>query len=306
MSRSIHAIGLALFAATGLASQTASAEIIVGITTANRIVTFNSSNPGTILNSFVVSGLNANDRVLGIDFRPATGEVIAIGETNQLYSLNVGTGAATPIGTGFTPGLEGSPLTRYGIDINPTVDRVRVVGSNAQNRRLNPVNGTAVVTSGNPLDTALTYNPPSTSLIAPRAVATAYTNSVAGAPLGSTRQFILDSFTGGLGEVGSQAGGNASFNGGVVTQVGLLGVSFDDNAGFDISGFTGVAFASLNVRNQSGPTGLYTLNLATGAASLLGSIGGGESIRDITVIPSPGTGVIALAGLVAVRRRRRA
>lgn len=230
----------AMVAGLALAAGTARAELIAGVTVSNRLVTFNSSAPGTLLSSIAITGVQPGDSILGIDFRPSQNEVVAMGQSNFLYRLNVVTGVATPIGNGFTPALDGSPFTRYAMDINPTVDRVRVVGSGAQNRRLNPNDGTAVVTAGNPLDTNLSYNPPSTSLIPPRAVAVAYTNSVAGAPAGSTREYILDSFTGLLGEVGSQAGGNPSFNAGVVTPVGLLGITIDDNSGLDISGSTGI------------------------------------------------------------------
>lgn len=301
----MRAIALSLALSTAIIAGTARAELIAGVTVSNRLVTFNSSAPGTLLSNIAITGVQPGDRILGIDFRPSQSEVIAVGESNFLYRLNTSTGVATPIGSGFNPPLDGSPFTRYGIDINPTVDRVRVVGSGAQNRRLNPNDGTAVVTSGNPLDTNLSYNPPSTSLIPPRAVAVAYTNSVAGALPGSTREYILDSFAGILAEVGSQAGGNPSFNAGVSTAVGPLGITINDNAGFDISGASGVAFASLNIRDSLLQTGLYTINLSTGAATSIGTIGGTDSIRDITVIPTPGTLALLGATLGFAARRRR-
>lgn len=288
-------------------------DIIAGVTDTNRVVTFSTTTPGTALSSLPITGLQAGDRVLGLDYRPQTGEVIAIGETSFLYSLNVSTGVATAIGTGFSPGLTNSPFVRYAIDINPTVDRVRVVGANAENRRLNPVNGAAVQA-----DTALTYNPPVGLGLPPRAVATAYSNSVANAPVGSTRQFILDSLNNLLGEVGSQAGGNASFNAGVISSTlpirlnGLTPIDFNDNAGFDISGTSNIAYVSLNLQANpaNSPTGIYTLDLATGNATLLGnfaSVEGGTvfGLRDITIIPAPGVvGVLGAAILVAARRRR--
>jgi hypothetical protein len=85
-------------------------------------------------------------------------------------------------------------------------------------------------------------------------------------------------------------------------------------AGFHISGFTGVAFASL------APPGvnfsLYTINLATGAATLIGAIDGGSLVtRDISVsnvvigVPLPGSltllGMGAAALVVTVVRSRR-
>jgi hypothetical protein len=76
--------------------------------------------------------------------------------------------------------------------------------------------------------------------------------------------------------------------------------------GFDISRDSAIAYASL-----TGPTGLgsqlFTVNLGSGVATLVGGIGGGLALRDITVsqIPEPGTlGLLALAllGVVALRR----
>lgn len=297
---------LALLA--GVAPVALAQEALVGVTTTGNVVRFNSNAPGTLLSNLPITGLNQGDRIQGIDFRPQTGEIIALGETTQLYSLNAFTGVATPIGSGFTPGLDGGALTRHAIDINPTVDRVRVVGSGAQNRRLNPVNGAAVSPA---LDTNLSYSPPVGLGLPPRAVAVAYTNSVFGAPVGSTREYILDSLNNVLGEVGSQAGGNGSFNGGVIAstfavRLGSTTLDFSDNAGLDISAATGLAYASLDLQTDpaGSPTGLYTIDLASGQATLLGNAG--VSLRDITVIPAPATaGLLGLGALSVLRRRRK-
>jgi len=282
-------------------------ETLVGVTTTGSVVTFRSNTPGTLLSSMTISGLNAGDRVLGIDMRPATGELFAMGETSQIYRLNASTGVATPVGGAFTPALDGSPFTRYSMDFNPTVDRIRVVGAGAQNRRLVPDTGAAVTP-----DTNLSFNPPIGFGLPPRAVGVAYTNSVAGAPLGSTREYILDSLNNILGEVGTMAGGNASFNVGVIgttfsVRLGASVLDFDDNAGFDVSGATGVAYVSLNMQNSPAgtPTGLYTLDLATGQATSLGMVPTGVSLRDLAVIPAPGSAGVLAAGVLVLSRRRR-
>jgi hypothetical protein len=62
--------------------------------------------------------------------------------------------------------------------------------------------------------------------------------------------------------------------------VGALGVNTSDLVGFDISGSTGLAFASLTPPTGAGSS-LYTINLATGAATLVGTIDGGSLlVRD--------------------------
>ncbi len=280
----------------------ARAEQVVGLTTDNRIVTFNSTNPGLISDLGFVSGLASGETLKGIDLRPAVGQVFAVGSSNRIYSLNFSAGVvATAVsGVSFTPGLS---LDEYGIDFNPTVDRIRLVNAAGFNGRLNPVTGGAVAgTVGPGTDNALTYATGGT----PRAVGTAYTNSLAGVAAGTTRQFIIDSGLGILGEVGSMAGGNGSFNGGVVNPVGSLGFATSDLVGFDIFGPTGNAFVSLTdpISNISS---LYSLSLASGGATPLGVVGNGLTLRDITIVPAPGAA--AMGGLIlafGIRRRRAA
>ena len=274
----------------------ASATTVVGLTTDNRLVTFDHLAPGVLFTNNAVTGLAEGESLVGIDLRPATGQVFGVGTSNRIYNINPLTGAASAIGAGFG----NAPLTanvEYGIDFNPTVDRIRVVSSDSGNRRLNPVTGGAVL----PLDAALTYAGTGGAV---RAVGAAYTNSLAGVLPGTTRQYIIDAATGQLVETGSMAGGNASFNAGVVNPVGSLGLGTDinNNVGFDIFGPTGVALISTT--DASGASTLRFLNLSDASNFSLGTIGGG-TIRDITVIPTPGAAALAgVIGLAGLRRRR--
>ncbi len=299
---SVRANLVALLVSTVGASfplSSALADQVIGLTTDNRLISFDSSTPGLVNQLGPITGLGAGESILGIDQRPLTGQIIALGSSSTVYFINPLTGAASAAGASFTPGLTAG--AEYGIDINPTVDRLRVVNSVGDNRRLNPLNGQSVSPAA---DTALTYAAP--GLGTPRAVGTAYTNSIANAPLGSVRQFIIDSNLDMLGEVGSQAGGNASFNGGVVTPRGSFGPGIDTNdfVGFDISGLTGLALVSLT-DPASNFSSLYTINLADGSTSPLGAIGAQLTIRDITIIPGPASAaLLAFAGVSMARRRR--
>jgi hypothetical protein len=289
----VRTASLIVLAATASA---ASAQLTAwGVTGDNRLVSFNTSTPGTIGFNAPITGLAAGERVLGIDARPASAsaELVIMTSANRLYSLSYA-GAATVIGSGFTPALS---TTALGMDFNPTVDRIRVVHSNGDNRRLNPVTGGAVQA-----DTALTYN--DGSGLIPRAVGTAYNrfNFGSGAPVGSVRQFIIDSARDILGEVGSQAGGNASFNGGVVTPIGALGFDLSDDAGFDIYGPTETAFISS--LSPGGVATFYSLNLGSGAATSLGAVG--AAITDFTVVPAPSAAALLGVAALAMGRRRRA
>ncbi len=282
-------------AATFTSAGLAAGQSIYGITRDNRLVSFNAAAPGTLISDNAISGLASGETVLSIDVRPLTGEIFVIGSSNRMYSVTPA-GAATGIGAGFSA-LANSQVS---FDFNPTVDRMRVVDSTGLNRRLNPTNGLDIAPVN---DTPLTYAAGGT----PRAAGVAYTNAQFGAnvPMGSIREYILDSNLNILGEVGTQAGGNASFNGGVVTPVGALGFDLGDDAGFDIFGPIGTAYISDLTPN--GPR-FYTLNLNTGLASFVGNIGDGSRlVTDISAaIPSPGTGAAALLGLAVLARRRRA
>ena len=96
-------------------------------------------------------------------------------------------------------------------------------------------------------------------------------------------------------------------NGGTLNTVGSLGFNVDEYLGFDIftnaSGIN-MAFASLRV---AGAQGLYAINLASGAASLIGGIGS-DQLNGLAVTPvsEPGTMVLsAAAGLALLCLRRR-
>jgi hypothetical protein len=137
----------ALERAAGLSSHfTASANsaatfppgTIFAVDTGNLLRHFNAAAPGTILGTVAITGLQPGEVVLGIDFRPATGQLYGLGSTSRVYVINPVTGAASPVDGAFTPGLTG---TDFGFDFNPTVDRIRVVSDNEQNLRLNPDTG---------------------------------------------------------------------------------------------------------------------------------------------------------------------
>ena len=92
-----------------------------------------SAAPGTILGSVPITGLNGGEQVLGIDVRPATGELYALGSTNRLYTVNPMTGVATLKAVLTADPTDATdPFTTlvgsdFGVDFNPVPDRFRVV-----------------------------------------------------------------------------------------------------------------------------------------------------------------------------------
>ncbi len=248
---------------------------VYAVTVNNNLLTFNSTAPNVILSNVPITGLQPGELLVGIDFRPANGQLYALGNSNRLYTVNTTTGAATAVAAPFSPGLTGID---FGSDFNPMVDRLRVVSDADQNFRLNPNTG-AVAGS----DTALAYASGDPNFGSnPNVVGSAYTNSFAGASsLTTTTLYGIDSNLDTLVRQGGVDGAAPSPNSGQLTTIGPLGVNPTGLVGFDIQGSNNKAFAALNAPAESSK--LYTLNLATGAATLLGAIGGSELIRDISV-----------------------
>lgn len=205
----------------------------------NNLLIFNPMNPAPIAKS--ISGIQPGELIVGLDFRPANGQLYALGSSNRIYTVNTSSGAAAAVGSGpFTPALSGSD---FGFDFNPTVDRIRVVSNLGQNLRLHPETGAVVFTDG-------TLNPGTPSI-----TGAAYTNNFAGAT--TTTLFDIDS------NVDKLFRQDPPNSGGLV-EIGSLGVNVEAANGFDIGGASGTAYALLTV---GGGTRVYTINLTTGAAT---------------------------------------
>jgi hypothetical protein len=162
-------------------TQGESGETIFAVTSLNNLVSFKSTAPGVILSTTPLYGLQPGETIVGIDFRPANGQLYAVGSSNRIYTINPTTGAATQTGaaSAFTPVLVGGA---FGVDFNPVVDRIRVVSDADQNLRLNQTNGLVVDfdsnTGGIQTDAALSYVQGDSNFGQdPNVVAVAYTNN---------------------------------------------------------------------------------------------------------------------------------
>jgi len=223
----------------GLAIPTQAAAYAVSST--NNLLIL-SPNTGDIFFTKPVTGLQTGENIMGIDMRPATGQIFALGSSSRLYTINISTGAVTQIGTGtLTTALAG---TEFGFDFNPTVDRIRVISNTGQNLRLNPNDGAVAAVDG-------AINPTTYILSA-----AAYTNNFAGAT--TTVLYDIDAQTDRLVKQDPP-------NNGTIVDVGALSVNIDAANGFDISGVAGIAYGIFTV---SGTTRLYSINLTTGVATV--------------------------------------
>jgi len=240
------------------------AQDINAVRGGNTLVTVSSNAPSVVRRTTQITGLGAGQSIVAIDGRPATNGRILFGisNTGQLYAINPGTGVASAVGAPIA--LSG---TAFGFDFNPTVDRIRLVSDTGQNLRINPDTGAAIV-DGNlnvlvgPVPVGVNGN-----------TAAAYTNNMAGAT--STTLFVINTQTGAfqiqnppnngtLTTIGSVGGAAATAG-----AAGPGGLAANQIAGFDISS-TGEARLSVI---QNGVTSLFSINLQTGLATLIGVYG---------------------------------
>ncbi|WP_239692005.1 DUF4394 domain-containing protein [Hymenobacter coccineus] len=224
----------------------------------NQLLQFNANNVATAPAAVTITGLQANERILSVDYRPATGQLYGLGSTSRLYVINPTTGVARAIGAGaFSPAINGTSAT---IDFNPTVDRLRLVTNTGQNLRLNPETGGVAATDGS-------INGVTGATVS----AVAYTNSVSGAS--TTTLFDIDPTTDKLYRQDPP-------NDGTLVAIGDLGVNATGVAGFDVSAVDNNAFAALTVDNRAG---LYKIDLATGSATRYDNFPTGTNIIGVAI-----------------------
>ena len=261
------------------------AEKAVAVTASNKLLKFNAGRPNRILDSLNITGLQAGESLLGIDYRVAKDQLYGLGSSGRLYIINEDTAAATAVGVPFAVKLDG---TQFGFDFNPTVDRIRVVSNTGQNLRLHPDTG-AVVDSNPALegvqtDGKLIYANGDVNFgKSPMTVGAAYSYNKADTKI--TTNFALDAAAGTLVTQGSREGvmPAVSPNTGQLFTIGSLGLAFN-NASFDIQAVTDVAFAALN-SDGTAASRWVMIDLKTGAAKSLGTVGGGERVVGVAMEP---------------------
>lgn len=253
----------------------------VALTASGKLISFNRSLPATLAGAISVKGLASGETLLGIDVRPADGSLYGVSSAGRVYTLDPSTGVATLKSTlsadaadVTAPYASLASGATYSINFNPTVDRLRVVGSNGQNLRVN-------------VDTGATTTDGTLSLsgAVPRVTAVAYTNSIDGA--NATQLFDLNAGDGSLYVQNPP-------NDGVLATPITLGVTPTAIGGFDIDAATNVGYAALTV---GGAVQLYSINLnaTAAAATLVGTIGAGEAVIGLALKPATPVAATALA-----------
>jgi hypothetical protein len=75
-------------------------------------------------------------------------------------------------------------------------------------------------------------------------------------------------------------------NAGTLEPRGMLGVDTTDNAGLDVAQGSRIAYAAFELAGSPGSSRLHTVNLANGAATAVGTIGGGKVVESLSVVPA--------------------
>jgi hypothetical protein len=262
---------------------------LYALTAGGDLLRFLETLPGGVSDRTSLRGVGDSETLIGLDVRPATGELFAISDASVVYLIDPIRGTATAVGAPFEPAIESSSL---GFDFNPTVDRIRVVIDTGQNLRLNPDTGQvgANPDTGAPtIDGRLTYAGGDVNEgQQPTVVAAGYTNSVPDAE--ATALYVIDAA---LGVLALQDPPND----GVLNTVGSLGVPVAGPVAFDVAP-NGDAFAAIGEPGVAGTdrgddapgdgSALYAVDLFTGQLTLVGPVGDRDSVIGLA-FPDPTT-----------------
>ncbi len=256
----------ALLAAAG----TAHSATLIGLTADNQLVRIDSD---TRRAAPPVRVTGTDGRLLGIDQRPQDGRLYGVTERGQIVTVDPASGRATQVSRLNTPFDSGG---RAVVDFNPVANRLRLMGMNGTNFRVNVDTGEVA------RDGELKYQQGSPMAEnRPRITAGAYTNSVAppaGAPAAgqpgapTTALYTIDTLSGSYNL-------QAPPNDGVQQSRGMVGTSLPPGTAFDIlsdgmGGNTGFVLAGAT---------LHRINLENGMLSALGAVTGLPSAEVIDV-----------------------
>lgn len=276
-------IALGLLTSLGLLSTTSAASLF-GVTTDNKLVSFDTSAPSVFQTSVAITGLfaangitpNPSGSILNLTARfttPGSFQLYGIDNNANVYTINLG-GVATLVSSGFSPAGFSA-----GFAYDQFNDNFVYGGDNAESFTIS-------------LAGAATANPNFT-------YAGGGTPSIFGLGIdpGYGTAFAIDASNDSL-----STSINPLFPGdSELTIVGGLGLDVTSFGGLAVD-FDGNLFASLSTDGLT--SSLYSINSITGAATSLGSFGAGVGLSSIAV-PEPSAALLGAFGALALLRRRR-
>lgn len=251
------AAGVALIA--GVSAAAAQTRSLAALQGDNSIAIVDSAS-GKVTATWRIDGFSGD--LVGIDLRPADGQLYALGGDGSVFVIDPATGKSM-----MKSKLEMAPPSGASVDFNPVADRLRIIGKDGTNLRVNVDDGKVTK------DGQLRYADGDTARgKTPMVIAAAYTNSTKGAK--ETTLFNIDS---GIGAVVRQAPPND----GVLNTIGMHGAK-GDVAAFDI-------VSDANGGNEGwllAGDRLHRVDLATGKASEALALTGLKGVKDIAALPA--------------------
>ena len=246
----------------------AQAATIFGVDENNRLISFESLNPGTFTRDIQITGTNAT--VLALDYRDSNGLIYGLGDDFRIYTLDAVSGLATAVTNALA--LSGS---NFGFDFNTAIDRLRIVSNTDANYVVN-VNDGSISRFTDVAFAAGDVNAGRDAVV----TGNGYVH-------GTATQFAIDTNTDSLVTQANNAG--------TLTTVGSLGATVGPRTSFDI-GFDGVGYLADVNR-------FYTVDLATGAATQTGTTQ--RAVFGITAVPfgavpEPSTWMMMVLGFGAI------
>lgn len=263
----------------------AKAVTCYALTDTAHLLSFDSTSPGSVTDKGAISGLGGYTLV-GLDIRtttqttsaanPGLGSVWTIGYSGALFQLFVITPStpptAAPIGAPLVGINNSASANGWGFGFDPARDRIRFIGVQ-YNYLIDP-------------NTA-TYQHDTDFAGFPAFSGAAYTTS----SFGGTSQFY--NIDRGTSPDRLQTSGDVSA--GSVSVVGTnLGFDFSPPAALDI-------FQNTSLLASNGT--LYSVNLSTGVASMVGAISGAPSIRGLAIVPTTFPPVLSVTVKISGKKK---
>lgn len=255
----ISLIAILALGTSGAAMTAAHAASAIGLVNSNTLVMFDTETRA-VSGTMEVTGV---DGLAGIDIRPADNMLYGVTLSGEVVTIDTASGAATVKSTlsEKLPSYEGAI-----VDFNPVADRLRLMGTDGTNHRVNVDDGAVTV------DGSLAFEDGDMHAgETPAVVAAAYTNSI-GTPE-QTAMYDIDATIGALVQ-------QVSPNDGTLAAIGELGVDGGSVYAFDIHATEDMTNTAYLVVDNV----LHTVDLETGAAESWGSIEGVDGmISDIAI-----------------------
>jgi hypothetical protein len=248
---------VALLAGAGAAT----AAPALGLTGDRTLVMFDTET-ATVSGTMDAAGV---DRLLGVDLRPATGQIIGVTADHAIVEIDRDTGAATEIARMdvMLPLVDGQPVV---VDFNPMADKLRFM-TGVTNHRVDVDTGAVTVDGSLAFEEADMH-----AGEAPMIVAAAYINSF-GKPE-ATAMYDIDATIVALIR-------QTSPNDGTLAAIGKLGIEPADSYAFDVA----TDAQGANTAWLAAGTMLYKVSLETGAVEDGAEIAGLDApLRDFTIL----------------------